>query len=465
MQRSASQSYPVRARILGLVAVALVSGVGVPGRSIGAESRGMVASWRSPAASGDARSERIRDLGLRDRHLVIGYRPGVWQSRHAVRARCGLEQSVRTFPGIHAEVAFVPFSRLFERAAACVASDPRVAFVETDQVVYLALNDLQWNFENVGQRGGTVDADVDGPEAWNLSSDCSSVVVAVIDTGIDIEHPDLAANLWINPGEAAERSANGVDDDGNGHVDDWAGWNFRDDDNDIHDHVGHGTHVAGIIGAQGNTDVAVQGVCHSVQLMPLVTFGFKMGLTSDVVAAFMYAVTQGADIINASFAGVRSSALFERALTYAAEMGVLVVLAAGNDSVDLDGAGGGGSGAGDLVVPDNVLVVAATDRYDELADFSNYGPESVQVAAPGSSIYSTFPPGTYRSLSGTSMAVPHVSGAAALVLQRNPCMTPEEVRLLLMESSDRLEGFEACVGSGGRLNLYRALLETTTCGG
>ncbi len=405
------------------------------------------------APQGDRDVESVR--------VAVGYRADTWEDRFDVRG--AFPASLRySFPAIRAEVYEVPVARL-DPFRDRLASDPRVAFVEADTRIPLALNDLQWNFQNVGQRGGLVDADVDGPEAWAITTDCHMVTVALVDTGMDLDHPDLVDNVWVNPGETGESAEVGVDDDGNGFVDDVYGWNFRDDNADVDDIYGHGTHVAGIIGAEEATDAAVGGVCRSVRLMPVVAFGFKMGLTSDVVAGIIYAVSEGADVVNGSFEGYHSSPFFDRALAYAADMGVVVVLAAGNDGVDLDApedAAGACSSGTDEETEGNVIVVAATNRYDELADFSNYGSCSVDLGAPGESIYSTFPWGGYRSLNGTSMAAPHVAGAAAMILTRDPCLTPEAVRTILMEATDPLGALADKVASGGRLNLYTAVLQT-----
>jgi subtilisin family serine protease len=322
--------------------------------------------------------------------------------------------------------------------------------------IYPALNDLQWNFYNYGQRGGTVDADVDGPEAWTGSADCSSIVVAVVDTGIDIGHIDLEANIWHNPGESGQYEHNGLDDDGNGFIDDDVGWNFREGNNTPVDIFGHGTHIAGIIGSQGLTPDAVEGACHDVQLMPIKSLGYMYGFTADVVAGFAYAVGQRADIINASFTSPHTSEFMAEVLQQAYEDGILVVAAAGNDSMDIDAEDGSDTGQqlGDYA---NLITVAATDRNDELAEYSNWGTFSVQLAAPGSSVYSTFPGNAYNTSSGTSMAVPHVTGAAALILNACPALYPVDVSSLLMDTTDKVDALAARVVSGGRLNVAQAL--------
>lgn len=413
----------------------------------------------------DAISEEMAQVRIapdgehfRPGRLLLTYRATRPTQFEALRDEYGLEL-MRHFDNLNGEIVRLrdPAETLpvYQR----LKHDPRVATVELDGLVYSALNDLQWNFQNDGQRGGSEDADVDGPEAWQITTDCTGVVVAIIDTGLDVRHPDLEFNIWENKGESGEKATNGIDDDGNGFIDDSGGWNFRDGTNQPLDCIGHGTHVAGIIGAQGNTPEGVVGVCHDVQLMPIKALGYMIGFTSDIVEAFAYAVDQGAQVINASFSSAKSSELLDRVLEDAYEKSVIVVAAAGNDGMDIDDsevAVGSGESLGDS---SNLIMVAATDRNDLLADYSNYGLKSVQLAAPGTSIYSTFPNASYRSVSGTSMAVPHVVGAAAMLLTQRPCLTPSEVRDILMNTTDPIDNLRSSVVSGGRLNLHTMLTD------
>jgi len=238
---------------------------------------------------------------------------------------------------------------------------------------------------------GTADADIDTPEAWDRVTNCSAIVVAVIDTGVDYNHPDLAgppSNIWINAGD---NNANGIDDDGNGYIDDGRGWDFIQMDNDPMDFHSHGTHVAGTIGAIGDNGIGGTGVCWTVQVMSvraLSTLG--SGTTAELAAAIDYAVANGANVINMSLGGTGGFAgdIIDTAIASARAAGVLVVAAAGNTGTNND------------VSPfypasynrDNIISVAATDQRDVLAGFSNYGAVSVDVAAPGVNIYSTVPP-------------------------------------------------------------------------
>lgn len=285
--------------------------------------------------------------------------------------------------------------------------------------------------------------DIDGPETWDLATDASSVVVGVIDSGIDYTHPDLAANIWTNAGEVP---GNGVDDDGNGYVDDVHGYDFYNEDgNPMDDHY-HGTHVAGTIGAVGDNEVGVVGVAWKVRLMALKFLGSNgSGLTSDAVAAVNYATQNGAKFTSNSWGGGGySSALFSAIQS----SGSVFVAAAGNNGLDTDQFP---SYPASYTLP-NIISVAATDRYDQLAYFSNYGATSVDVAAPGVSIYSTSPSSEYRYLSGTSMAAPHVSGACALLFGLDASLTPSEVKTHLLNSASRVGGLAGKVVSGGRLD-------------
>ena len=311
----------------------------------------------------------------------------------------------------------------------------------------------QWGLRNVGQYGGTPGADIHATDAWNATTG-AGVIVAVVDTGVDYNHPDLAANMWTNPSDPP----NGVDDDGNGFVDDVHGADFINGDSNPDDDAGHGTHVAGIIGAKGDNGLGVTGVNWDTKIMALKFLDANgAGNTADAANAIDYAVNHGARVINASWGGPAfSQALFE-AVKRAGDKGVLFVAAAGNDGQNAD------------VSPDypaafdlpNVISVAASDRNDKLPDFSNYGPHSVDLAAPGDDIYSTVPPlsdpSGYEAFSGTSMATPFVSGAAALYLSRAPQSTPDQVKAALLQNVDQSPAFAGKVVSGGRLDIAKAL--------
>jgi subtilisin family serine protease len=284
-----------------------------------------------------------------------------------------------------------------------------------------------WAFRNTGQFGGVRDADIGAPAAWGVTTGSASVKVAVVDSGVDRTHPDLFANLT-------------------------SGYDFAYDDADPTDYAGHGTHVAGIIAARGNNGTGVTGVAWQTSLIPVQALDAAgEGSTSDIVAAYSYAVSRGARIINASFGGSDYSQLEYNAIRAASN--VLFVVAAGNDTANDDTAP---SYPCAYNLP-NVLCVAATDNADRLASFSNYGPTTVDIAAPGEQIYSTYKCDSYGWLSGTSMAAPEVSGAAALVLAKSPTLSATALRTKLISTADPLSPADAPKIAGGRLDVAKAV--------
>ncbi|WP_341502131.1 S8 family serine peptidase [Gallaecimonas sp. GXIMD4217] len=314
-----------------------------------------------------------------------------------------------------------------------------------------------WGLHNTGQSGGTVDADIDAPEAWDITTGSRSVIVGVIDTGVDYSHPDLQANMWVNPGEIA---GNGVDDDGNGVVDDIHGFSAYNDNGDPMDGNGHGTHVAGTIGASGNNGSGVAGVNWEVTIIGCQFLSPSgSGSSSDAIECIDYMtdlkVNRGIDIkaTNNSWGGGGYSEALKGAIDTAGNAGILFVAAAGNDSSDGDSSPHYPSSYDS----DAILAVASTDRNDNMSGFSNYGLTSVDLGAPGSSILSTVPGGGYDSYSGTSMASPHVAGAAALIWSINPDLSPVEMKQLLMDSGDELPALVGKTVSGKRINLASAL--------
>jgi thermitase len=291
------------------------------------------------------------------------------------------------------------------------------------------------------------------PGAWDVTTGSSEVTMAVVDTGIDASHPDLAPNLWSNPGESgAGRETNGRDDDGNGRIDDVHGWDFVDSDAQPQDGNGHGTHVAGTIAARGNDATGVVGVSWSAGLMALRVLGDDgSGFVSDAVSAYAYAARSGARVVNASLGGDSFSRAERDAI--AAAPSTLFVVAAGNDGVDNDVTSAYPCDY-DLA---NVICVAASDRDDALASFSNYGATNVDLAAPGVEIASTWPGGRYALLDGTSMATPHVSGAAVLLLAHDAGLTVAGLRTALLSSTDPVPALAGRVATGGRLDVAAAL--------
>ena len=319
-----------------------------------------------------------------------------------------------------------------------------------------------WGMNNTGQSGGTVDADIDAPEAWDLSTGSSSIVVGVIDTGVDYNHPDLAANIWTNP---LETPGNGLDDDANGFIDDIHGYDFVNNDGDPMDDNGHGTHCAGTIGGTGNDTVGVVGVNWSSSIMALKFLAAnREGNDADAIRAINYATmmrhSHGVNIrvLSNSWGGGPFNQAMLDAIDASGNEGILFVAAAANGGID-------DVGDNNDTLPhypssytsQSIVSVAATDHNDALAGFSNYGVTSVDLAAPGISILSTTPGNTYGSFSGTSMATPHMAGIAALGWSFRPNVTVAEMKSSLLAGVDLIAGLNGKTVTGGRANAIRTL--------
>lgn len=285
---------------------------------------------------------------------------------------------------------------------------------------------------NVDYFGGTNDWGVNmvkAPEAWDKGYTGKGVIVAVIDTGVDYNHPDLDANIWVNSKEIA---GDGIDNDGNGFIDDMRGWNFVDDNNNPMDVDGHGTHVSGTIAAEKN-NFGVTGVAYDAKIMPIKVIGNQSWdeYHQDLAAGIKYAADNGANVINLSLRTLGDITAVKDAVSYAQEKGVVVVMAAGNegDSQPLHPA---------HYATNWGMAVGAVDNTNKMASFSNKAGTTPldYVVAPGVNVYSTTPGNTYGSLSGTSMATPHVAGVAALILSANPNLTAAEVEKLLTETAN-----------------------------
>ncbi len=305
----------------------------------------------------------------------------------------------------------------------------------------------QWGMHNTGQTGGTSDADIDAPEAWDIENDANEIIVAVIDTGVDYNHPDLVANMWTD--------ANGC-----------YGYDYVNDDNDPMDDHFHGTHCAGIIGAVGNNNTGVTGVCWDVQIMAIKFLNSAgYGDTGVAISCIEYAVDNGADILSNSWGGGGANEALEDAIEAAGANGVLFIAAAGNELTDNDGFWPHYPSSYDC---NNIISVLSMNKYDHLSWFSNWGLESIDIGAPGSNILSTFPTyetsamasygfsTNYETIGGTSMATPHVAGACALIWSKYPSLSYSEVIELLFETVDPVLP-ETCV-SEGRMNLYWAIV-------
>ena len=384
-------------------------------------------------------------------------------------------QVLRTYPAIgNLQVLQLPAGSTVAAIIGAYQESGLVEYAEPDLLIHglVSPNDPYfsdgslWGLHNIGQAGGKSDADIDAPEAWDILHDASNVIVAVIDTGIRATHQDLAANLWVNPGESGtdsfglDKRFNGKDDDGNGYIDDVNGINALLGQGPPIDDHGHGTHVAGILGAVGGNGVGIVGVAWRVQIMALKFLDvLANGSVSDGIECIDYARTKGAKIINASWGwyGENSSALRD-AIQSAGNTGIIFVAACGNSAINNDT---------NPLNPasfnlDNIVAVAATTRADRLANWSSYGSTTVDLGAPGEEILSCGHTNdmSYRYWQGTSMAAPHVAGACALLRAKYPSDGYLEIIHRLLSATDPLPDLAGKCVTGGRLNLQRALAST-----
>jgi len=332
-------------------------------------------------------------------------------------------------------------------------NDDAVEYAELNIVYYTSAvpNDTRYSQQYALAR-------IQAPVAWDYHVGDYSVVLADTDTGMDLTHPDLAQNLWYNPFEVC---GDGLDNDGNGYVDDCYGWNFFNNNNNPSDTNGHGTHTAGTMAAVGNNGLGVAGVMWYAQIMPLkIGPGPTISSTAGI-NAIDYAWRNGAWAINASWGGLGFSQSLKNAVDRAGAVGVMVVAAAGN------------SGTNNDTRPyypasynsPNVIAVAATTSADARWTSSNYGANSVHLGAPGTGVLSTYRAGTYASLSGTSMAAPHVTAAVGLIWNYNWALTYLDVKSIIMSTVDPLPTLQGRTQTGGRLNLGRALQNTPPLAG
>jgi len=342
-----------------------------------------------------------------------------------------------------------------EVAVHTFANRADVAAVEKDQMLRIFRTPNDPLFSDQWHHFQENNIDIDSTSAWDITTgqEWGDVVVAVIDTGVDYEHEDLKERMWINPDEIP---GNGIDDDGNGIVDDIYGADFANNDGDPIDDQGHGTHCAGIVAAQGNNGVGVAGVAwRGVKIMALKFLtATGSGSSSDALSCLNYALEKGVKISSNSWGGGGSSEVMRQALEQAQEDGHLFIVAAGNDANDND-ASGSYPCAYDT---DNVLCVASTTYTDAMSSFSNYGTSSVDVGAPGSQIMSCKMGGGYVAKSGTSMACPNVAGIAGLLQNYRPQLKWNEIKDLIMTTVDKTEAMAGRVVANGRVNVNQALL-------
>jgi subtilisin family serine protease len=313
--------------------------------------------------------------------------------------------------------------------------------------------DEQWSLLNLGQNGGMAGADISALRAWFKTTGSSKVVVAVLDSGVDYTHRDLVNNIWMRPDDVPAYVDDELGEFDDLHGLDAAEWRDPMDDN------GHGTHCAGIIGAEGNNNFGIAGINWNVQIMPLKFLNAGgSGTTKDAIEAINYVIDRkqkgvNVRIISASWGSTQRSKALSDIIRRAGDEGILFVAAAGNNGDDSDKRPHFPAGY-DLP---NMVSVAALDRNDRLASFSNYGARSVHVAAPGKEILSTWLNGEFYVASGTSMATPEVAGVAALILSTNPKMSVKELRTRLFNSVDKLDSLKGKVTTGGRINAAKAV--------
>ncbi len=394
--------------------------------------------------------------------IVVGFATTSPRDQDAIADRHGAEL-VERLPIDGAALMDVPAGRSPSGLAAELAQDPRVAWAEPNAEVraYVVPDDpsfgLQWGLRNTGQEifgvAGVEGADIDAPTAWDLTTGSSAVRVAVVDTGVDVLHPDLAPNApaVMNAGEfGGGRETNGVDDDGNGLVDDVRGWDWADDDNDPHDEdtISHGTHVSSVLAGRGGDGAGLAGVSWRASILPVRVLGAGgSGTIADVASGLDYAGERGARVVNVSLGGTVPGETMQRAID--AWPNTLYVIAAGNDGLSNDGP----LPHMPCAVPsENVICVAATDQSDRLASFSNHGARTVDLAAPGVSVLGAVAGGGASFLDGTSFSAPHVAGVAALVLARHPTASTARVRDAILGSAVPLDDLDGKVATGGRLS-------------
>ena len=315
----------------------------------------------------------------------------------------------------------------------------------------------QWGLFNHGQEGGKFGADISAMRAWATTNGSDQIVVAVLDSGVDYTHPDLAKNIWRRPEiikayQDEDRAAEGL-------IDDIHGFNVAEGTGDPMDDNGHGTHCAGILGAEGGNEAGIAGVNWTVKIMPLKFMDAEgAGTTSDAIAAINYVINRkragvNVRVISASWGSTVRSRALEDVIRKAGDEGILLVAAAGNSNSDND------------LTPhypasyklNNVISVAAVNRFDEITSFSNFGANTVHVAAPGEAIMSTWLNHDFSERKGTSMATPFVAGVAALVLSTNPGISIEDLRARLLSSVDSLPALKGKVSTGGRINAAKAV--------
>lgn len=424
-----------------------------------------LASWGSLVPEGTIDWDTLDETKIVPGELLVGFKSdGAKKGSLGAMARMtaheavgtSLKQSFKLVPWDH--VKLTSKASLKEIAEAYLA-DPNVAYVEPNYRVYAV--DTVPNDPSYGDLWGM--ERINAPQAWDLSTGSTNIVVAVIDTGVNMTHEDLASHIWSNPGESGpdgfggDKATNGQDDDGNGYVDDVHGWDFVNNDNDPADGNGHGTHCSGTIGGVGNNSVGVAGVCWTVKIVGLKFLGDSGGgSTAGGIAAVEYAtgLSQYIKLTSNSWGGGGESEALRAAINASGQAGQLFVAAAGNSATDNDS------------IPhypssydcSNIIAVASIAEGGAMSSFSCYGATSVDLAAPGSEILSCWMGGNsaYNTISGTSMATPHVSGAAALLWAINPGATWMDVASAILDNTATNANLVGLMVTEGELDLFAA---------
>ncbi|MDQ3745481.1 MAG: S8 family serine peptidase [Acidobacteriota bacterium] len=436
------------------------------------------AADESESAESEEESGAEEESGPAHAEVLVRFRAGTTEERiaaDAARLHDRVEDEIESVDGL---VAVEDLNgETAEEVVRDYAALPEVEYVEPNEVIRaepleasslrdrFASYDLdtgpndpllgeQWGLVNTGQRDGKSQADISALAAWSKTHGSQKVVVAVLDSGVDYTHPDLLNNMWHRPDDMEMYFDRQL-----GVIDDYDGFSALGEARDPMDENGHGTHCAGIIGAEGDNNEGIAGVNWKVEIMPLKFMGKGgFGTTKDAIEAINYVIARKADgvnvrVISASWGSRQKSRALEDVIRKAGDSDILFVAAAGNDSADADRSPHYPSG---YKLP-NVISVAALDRRDQLASFSNYGAKSVHLAAPGKEILSTWLDGGYEEHSGTSMATPFVAGVAALVLSVEPNLSVKELRERLLGTVDKLDSLQGKVVTGGRVNAARAV--------
>ena len=427
---------------------------------------GVVDSQRNPAGSESKIITGTNNVKYVSNQIIVKTAvPSKHGELQSLSATVGI-QAIKVFPRTGSLLCKLPPTLSVEEAVAFYNGSDLIEFAEPNYVYEVDLmatpNDPrlgnQWGLLNAGGNGCAADADIDAPEAWNKTTGSRRFIIAVLDTGIDYKHRDLKRNIWVNKLE--RKGAPGVDDDGNGYVDDVYGIDAYNGDSDPMDDHSHGTHVAGTIGAVGDNGRGIVGVMWQARIMALKFIGASgSGETSGALECLEYILDMkkkhGHDIrvLNASWGGSGPSVALKNAIRQLKQEGILFVASAGNNSQNND------------VIPrypssfplGNIIAVASSDCDDQLSLFSNWGPTSVDVAAPGSNILSTVPGGGYACFSGTSMAVPHVAGLAGLILAQRSDWSWRAVRNRIFYRGDHLPWLEGLINKNRRINANKAV--------